>query len=177
MATDPFTLFHSKIGDIFKASVPLQTLIANIKKNYIDFAEGRNDPRKTNIAESDLPEVVHIAVGSVPHLSFSSSGVEVRHQFRLEVNTGNFNIGDLYYPLEFAILGVMLQANFGQELRSLQWNGRRFVIDVGVSGIERGLSDSSNNRGISGWTGIWNIDSQMHFERADILAHYAGTIP
>ena len=174
---NPFALAHKATFQIIKDSGAVKAVVANHRKNLVEFNQA-TDPRRDMKDESDFMEVVQLASGGSTRLGFSSTGVEVTKTFDLEINTGSFDVESGLLTHEWALTCALLEANYGDALRLLEWEGKRFVRDVSISSVTEGLSNPEANRSIAGWSAVWQISITMDFRRADMLAfNLTGPVP
>jgi hypothetical protein len=140
-------------------------------RNYIRYDhETTRDPLKDRVLDSDLPELQLTSAGSLQvNLSFNSCGTMIMRRFAWVISTGDYRLQDRLYPLEFAILCGMLKAQ--RTLGSIQWNGSSFIKNVRIIDGSNGILDPTLNRGINGWTALWNVELEMHFKQSDLIAH------
>ena len=172
MAADPFVLVHNTLHNAIKGSVAVQKVATSYRKQIIAFNEGSNNPLPDVVNESDLPQIVQLATGKQVLLVASSTHVEVSKSYRVDVNSGSFNVTEVAEPLEFALLCAVLALNFSGALEALAWKGASgFARDIEVVSISQGRSDLIANRGIEGWTSMWNINVIMDLFRQDMIEY------
>ena len=171
--TDPFSLIHDALYDIISKSNAVRLAIASYKKNLISGNE-RRLPRLDSVQISDLPEIYMTTTGLTGQVSFSSNTIDLTRTFEFRITTGEQRPNKLLYPVEFALLCALTEANFGQVLRQLIWEDQRFVVDVELTGVEEGMDLPEDNRGIKGYVALFSVEARLSLIRASLIKYNAG---
>ena len=170
MSADPFVLVHNALFNAIKGSVAVQNVVTNFRKNVIAFNETKNNPVPDVTDESSLPQILQLASGNQTLLVASSTHCDVSKTYRLELNSGAHNVVNVLLPLEFALICTLLNLNFSGVLESLEWKSQTgWATDLEIVAVAEGRSNLVANRGIEGWTAIWDINLIMHLQRQDMI--------
>jgi len=172
---DPFSLIHTALFNIIKSSNAVQLAVTNYNKNLVEGNEKRL-PRLDTVQVSDLPEVYMTTMGASGQIMFSSATIDFMRNFEFRITTGEQRPNQSLYPVEFALLCALTEANFGQVLRQLEWYGQRFVTDVELSSIEEGMDMTEDNRGIRGYAALFQMDARMSFSRVSLMKFNNGEV-
>lgn len=170
--SDPLTLIHDSLFEVVQSSSAVQLAIVNYKKNVLSGNEARL-PRLDSVQSSDLPEVYLTTSGLSGQVMFSSATVDFMRSFEFRITTGEQRPNRLLYPVEFAMLCALTEANYGRLLRSLLWHGQRFVVDAELTGIEEGM-ESEDNRGIKGYSALFSVDVRLSLSRVSLMKYNNG---
>jgi hypothetical protein len=127
-----------------------------------------NDPFKKDVKVGDLPELVLIPSGMTMNLHSSSSSSEVFKRHTILVATGSKRINELLNAVQWEIMIAM--ANWKAEITPLKWNDKTFIKNASVIDVTEGLSNPEVNRGIEGWSAVWQCEVHMIFKTSELLA-------
>lgn len=159
--SNPFSDVYDALWDLAEASDLLTSLVK--PKNRVKFNQTRTGGTiKDQVSEADLPELVLVASGSSCNLHDTSSSSRITRNYEWIISTGDLRINNKLLPVEWAIFCAML--DWPTVLASLQWQGAGFIKRTAVTDISTGQSDAERNRGIAGWSSIWGIEVEMHFQ-------------
>jgi hypothetical protein len=162
----PFTKVFDAIWNLFQADTNFTSMFA--AGNRIKFnSETNRDVIKQNVQTSDLPEVMLLASGGPINLNNTSNTTKVVQNYSLVVNTGDLRINTYVNIINWLVLCDLKSWN--TILTSLLWRGKHFVKVVRVTQHTIGQSDESRNRGIHGWSTLWNIEVEMHLATSDLV--------
>lgn len=149
MASDPFTQVYDAMVAEFKAE--------NLK--IIDWNSSR-DPEPISPTDAELPELQLRPAGMTGEIGNSSCGSIINRSYQLLINSGDQRAAVLF-GVEWRILKVLQRLKYGSLDNIVENN-------VSIDSSQAGLSNSEENRGIKGWTALWNISVQMMFSGADL---------
>lgn len=173
--SDPFTLLHDALFGIVKQSNAVQLAVSNYNKNVISGNEKRL-PRQDSVQASDLPEIFMSTAGFDGQVMFSSSTIDMKRSFEFRVSSGDQRPNNRLYPVEFALLCALTDANFGQVLRQLTWYDQRFVVDAELQNVEEGTDYVEDSRGIRGYVALFSVDCRLTLSRQALINFNRGEV-
>lgn len=138
-------------------------------RNRIRFdSETDRDPLKDQVQAADLPEVAIIASTGNGNLHDTSSSTKMVRQYALMVSTGDYRYSEILSRVEWYMLAALL--GWKSQIATVEWNGQKFVKRVNIVSTQAGMSDPRLNRNITGWSTVWAVEVEMHFNTADLLS-------
>jgi len=143
------------------------------ENNRIRFDDPSNrDPLKDAVQAGDLPEVAIGTTAATANIMETSSTSMCKRTYTIMVSSGDLRYTEILGRVEWYIWCAM--AGWKKSVASLQWRKKTFVKVVNVASVASGLSDAERNRNIKGWSAVWSITVEMHFDTADLLTELAG---
>lgn len=170
-ALNPFSLVYSALWDLATRSPAVAALVREGNRIRFD-DESNRGPLKGTIAPADTPELALMVRSLSANLRATSSTSSCVRQYAWMVSTNDLRYTQLLSPLEWALFCAM--DGWPTALGALRWADKAFVKRVQLSGGSTGLSDAEQNRGIRGWSAVWSVDVEMHFEESDLAAYAAA---
>lgn len=175
-AINPFVLIFDALWKMLEDSPAFTTDVLpgnRIKYNLVDDA----NPAKQQIQDSDLPEVI-IASNGVNDINLvnNSATSKITKRYTVIVSTGDFRLQNYLNQVQWDLFCAF--DGWQTKVSSLVWpvgSGRTFVKRCALTDCEEGLSDSTQNRGIKGWSSIWGAEAECHFLRSDLAAYRGYT--
>lgn len=168
---DPFSLVYTALYELVIASPRLTELVKVGNRIRFDSATDR-DPLKQNVLDADTPELILADQAVTVNLHGTSSGTKIVRQYAFLLATGDMRINERLHPVEFALCCAL--SRWKESLTALQWEGRSFVKRLDVTSVAQGQSDPERNRGIKGWSAVWQCEVEMYLSTADMIAYAAG---
>jgi hypothetical protein len=163
---------YSALWALAEESRPLDLLVKLGNRIRFDSAYNR-DPIKQNVQVSDLPELVLVPLGTnESNLHSSSCSSMVTRTYSWIISTGDYRYVELLAPVEWALFCAM--ANWKNVLLGLTWNGSTFVKDANLIELTDGFSNTENNRGIKGWSSVWNCQVTMYLTTQHLIDFNEG---
>ena len=163
---DPFTMVYTALYDMLMEREDFKELIRIGNQIRFDSDTDR-DPIKENVSSNDLPEVALLVMNATEvNIHSTSSTSMITRQYGWYVATGDLRLGEYLSPIEWAIYSGML--GWQTKITALQWCGKSFVKRVNFVDVTVGFTDIEANRGIRGWSSIWNCEVEMHFNTKDL---------
>lgn len=160
---DPYTQVYNLLCNYLRGSAAVRKIV-NREKNIVALSEGHGqDQIRDNLKDADLPEIVIKSSNVAGNLNIASNSAEVLRSYRLFISTSTGKITETIFPLEWAITCALSVFSFEADLKTLVWNGARFVKAVKFDGADSGESEPSVNRGIQGWAAVWRMTVHMSF--------------
>lgn len=137
--------------------------------NRIRFDSDRDrDPVKEQVQSGDLPEVAIVMQTSSANLHDTSHTSKCVRRYSILVSTGDKRYTESLGLVEWYVFVAML--GWQTRLSALKWHDKPFCKKLSVVSGQSGLSDPQQNRNINGWSAVWQIEVEMHFSTADLLA-------
>jgi hypothetical protein len=152
---DPFTKLHMAI----------EKSLLDAKMKIVSWNSSR-DPQPDQPTDDELPEFQARPAGFSGILGGNSAETDITASYQLLLNTGDQRLGYALFPQLWKLLGVLHGLKYGT-LDTLEFNNRQFVRDVTIDAATMGLSNPEVNRGIEGWTALWNVNIICTFAEAD----------
>lgn len=135
------------------------------ENNRIRFDSLTNrDPMKDKILPADLPEMVLVVRNMNTNYHNTSSSSMCSREYAWQMSCGDYRYAQLLAPLEWELFCAM--SGYAKTLFGLKWRGQNFVKRMTGPNGATGLSDTGNNRNIVGWSAVWAVTVEMHFEQA-----------
>ena len=164
---NPFSLVYDALWGL---AMRHRDLAARVKPgNRISFGDFVvPDPLKPKIAPADLPELVLTVRNMSAVLHNTSSTSMCTRNYAWMISSGDYRYNQVLSGLEWALFVAM--SGWRTTITGLRWKDKSFCKRVVLSGGPTGLSNAELNRDIHGWSAIWAIDVEMHFDQADLDA-------
>lgn len=167
---NPFVQVYDALWGLLEADATfcgLVRLANRVKYSTVSGVAPTAQPVKDQVQDGDLPEVRLVSVSASPHLQRTSNGTSVRRTYSLQIATGDLRYNDKLWPVEWAALKAL--SRWAETLLALEWNGKPgFVKLVKPADLREGKAEIDLNRGIQGWSAIWEITVEMWFATADL---------
>ena len=167
---DPFSIVFQALWDMIDASVPLSAMVK--PGNKIRFNNNDWAPLKDSVMAADMPELILNSSGSSEAAQINSAGRGITRIYQWQISTGNFNIDQGLFPVQWAVFSAM--ADYAEALTQLKWRNNFFVLKCDLVSITEGISDEQANRGIRGWAALWSAQVMMNFSIADMQLYNKG---
>lgn len=152
---DPFSQVHNALWDMIERNSELQSMLSESNKIKYDVETSQKD----QISDADLPELVLLSNGMGAGDEDNSSQRTLKRVYTWGIATGDFRINESYNKLCFELYRAMIDAEI--VLCPLTWKGNTFINDFRILKANEGLLMRQLERGIRGWSGLW--DCQVHF--------------
>lgn len=167
MSSDPFSMLYTAM---FNAVADSERVKKLVNSGNIVRLDGRSrSPLKEVTADADLPELVLVPTTAEVNLHSTSSSSRVVRQYQWLLSTGDLRLTYRLEPVAFALLCAM--SDWRTTIGTLTWNNASFVKRVDMLSATIGMSDSEKNRGIRGWSCVWDGEVEMHFKTTDLQAY------
>ena len=161
---DPLTQVYDELWTLLTESKDFNRRVK--QGNTVDFNQTNRDLVKENVNQADLPEVSLQIVGLTGNLVQSSSGSMLLATFSWGLASGDIRYNRALFPVIWEIYRAM--AGWQSRITRLEYRQENFVKRVNVLDALFGLTDEVN-RGIKGWSGLWNCEVEMHFTTTTII--------
>lgn len=162
---DPYTQVYDAIWDTLESSVDFTNLVR--VGNRIKFAGDSRAPDKEHVMDADFPEVRVVTSGDVPHPLRTSSHSSVQKTFAIQIVTGDRLLDARIFPVQWAVHRAL--TNWPNTLGALTWNGEKYVTSFQFTEGVSNVDDDELNRGIAGWSTIWQCTVEMWFATSLML--------
>ena len=161
MADDPFTQVHNAIWTALETEATLATLV--VAGNRIKFNKTtETDPRKENVQDGDLPELILVPAGDNITLYETTTGARILQKYTLMLTTGSLRANGILFPVKWAVIKALLTS-------SIALLSKTFVRNLIVEETDDGL-DGEESRGAGGWNSNVSIVVEMGFGHDEIIA-------
>lgn len=169
-SNDPFSMVMRTLWEMANENAVFTDLVK--PGNRIDFTDETNrDPIKQNIQDADVPEVILVPSGTpATNLCATSSTSSIIKRYSWLISTGDLRATLRLMPVEWAIFVMM--HDWKNRLTALEWpenSGRNFVKFAQLLDASEGQTDTEANRGLQGWSCLWQCQVEMHFKSQDLL--------
>lgn len=171
--SDPFTLAEQYVVDALQASDAVTNIMSAV--NIIQF-DVDNLPTDDVSSEVDLPAALIQPASMSQSLSYASNAVHIQTTYSLDLNTGRYDLHTYMNPLRFALISAFTDMLYSATMQTITWNSKKFIVDVDLLPGEIGISDVSVNRGIAGFSAVFQFVIEMVFTRDDLVAFNQGTL-
>ena len=166
--TDPFTLVFNTLWQMADNSLSLTNLVRPGNKIRFNIDDDRS-PIKENVADADLPELILATAGITnANMFHSSCDSLIVRQYQWLISTGDLRTNFRLFPVQFALYCAM--HSWQGALSTLLWKNKKFVKNTRWLNATEGITNPQLNRGIEGWSSIWNISVEMIFSSTDLIA-------
>lgn len=169
-AANPFTLVFDALWSMFENSPVFVADVAQGNRIHYNLSNDPN-PSKTEIQDSDLPEVQLITGGAGDtNLYCTSSTSRITKRYQILVATGDLRLQNYLNQIQWDIFCCF--TGWQELLGALTWpvndDAHHFVKRSALLDCEEGLDNSRENRGIIGWSAIWMAEVEMHFNTIEL---------
>lgn len=161
---DPITQVYYALWELLEAHAPLTAMVK--VGNRIKFSGDNRDPMKDEVSSADFPELRVIPVASEPHPQRTSSGSSILKRFRIVVSTGDQRVDVGLFALEWEVYRALSQ--WAETLMALTWNDKTYVRLARPTTVEDGQTRTDLDRGVKGWSALWQCEVTMWFATADL---------
>ena len=158
---NPIQQVYDAIWHLIESNEELTELVK--LNNRIRFED--RDPMKDEISTSDLPEIRLVPVGGSSSQGISSSQDRLIKRFRIDISSGTQDVSELF-ELEWRLFCAL--SPWQEVLYGLTLNGCKFVIACRGLSIREGITQSDLNRGIRGWSSMWECEIEMFFNKSSL---------
>lgn len=161
---DPLSQVYDALWDLLEVHVPLTSLVK--AGNRVKFSGTSRDPEKERVSTADLPEIRIIPLGGTPHIQRTSNGSSWVKRFAVILATGDKRVDVSLFPVEWEIYRAMAQ--WADTLTALTWNDKPYIKLARPVSATEGISDRDLQRGVEGWTAVWQCEVELWFTTADL---------
>lgn len=165
MENDPFSQVFSALWAMVEGCQAFTDLVP--VGNRIRYDQNSRDPIKAVVQAADMPEVILVSDGLTANLHATSSTSMCIRRYTWLITTGDLRINEFCNPVEFAVFRAMLR--WKEVLCELTYKGQPFVKRANVVSVTSGTSDPKQNRNLLGWSALWSVEVEMHFNTSDLL--------
>ena len=163
METDPITKIYDALFQMVADHEAATSQLFRLG-NEIKF-RSESDPTKQNINTVDVPELVLSLSKFAPMMDNTSSSSEVTLGYTWLISSGSYDsisIGNIVWEM------FRLMHDWKTALTALTYSGQQFVKSAKLLPASFGLSDPDRNRGIEGWSSVWEFEIYCVFNRSII---------
>lgn len=162
---NPFTMLLTAIWEML---IDHPAFARDVKEgNRIRFDSLANrDPLKDPVEVADMPEVAIVAESVTANLMQTSSTSQCTRIYSILISTGDNRYSAFLGQIEWDVFVALL--GWKTKLTGLRWRGKSFVKRTNVTTARSGLSDPKQNRNLKGWSAVWSIEVEMHFDTQDL---------
>lgn len=166
LENDPFSMVFDALWKMVDDSAELTRLVKPGNKIRLN-SDTMRSPLKENVAVADTPELILMTGGvSKANLYNSSCSSLIQRTYQWLVTTGDLRTTFTLFPVQFALYCAMLE--WETTLFNLQWRTKPFVKMARLSTLHEGILNTQLNRGIEGWSSIWDCSVDMIFANSDL---------
>lgn len=162
---NPFTLVYDALWRLVQQNPAFTESVPEGNRIRYDNPFDRS-PVKKNVGAADLPELVLVADTLSANIHATSSSSKVVRQYKWMMATGDFRYSEFLAQLEWQVFTAM--CDWQSTLAALCWREKTFVKRADLLSGAAGVSDLNLNRGIAGWSAIWRVELEMHFQTSDL---------
>ena len=162
---NPFTMVFSELWQML---LEHPQFVRDVREgNRIRFDKtGNRDPLKDHVQAADVPEVCLVASTGSANLMGTSSSSSCVRQYSSLVSTGDYRYTEYLGVVEWYIFCAL--TGWKGRLAALKWKDQNFVKRLNVVSTMAGMSDPERNRNIAGWSAVWTIEVEMHFNTSGL---------
>lgn len=160
--SDPFSLVYDGLWDMAERNPELISFFP--VGNRIKYEE-ESDIKK-NVSHADLPELSLLAGSSVVGDLNSNTGVSIKKTYIWALASGDLRLSPVFHKVSFELFRAML--DYESTLCPLLWEDCAFVTNCRVMTAEEGTEMNDLNRSIQGWSSLWNVEVEFHFQRSKL---------
>jgi len=157
---NPFNLVYDALWDMAERNLTLETWLNPGNKEKFD---PQRLGAKRNITTGDTPELILTSDSFGGNFKVSSSSVSISKMYSWQFTTGDPRLNKVANQVSWELFRAL--ADWDKVLCALTWEGTPFVIQLlfaeGVD-LPPGSVEVSE-RGIRGWTILWNVEVHMRF--------------
>jgi len=161
---DPIVQVYNAIWTLLEAHVQLASMVK--LGNRIKVSGDSRDPMKAEISDADLPELRVVPVSSSFHLQRTSNSSTILSRWRIQVSTGDQRVDAGLYALEWEIYRAL--KDWISTIMALTWNSKTYVKLARPLSAQHGVSMADLQRGIKGWSSIFEFEAEMWFTTSDL---------
>lgn len=169
MYPNPFSMVYEALWDMLTARADFAAQIR--EGNRISFGDPHKpDPTKHGLTAADLPQVALVSTGMEANLFSTSNGSHCIRRYQWILRTDGLPLKQLH-EIEWAVFCGM--ATWNTVLTALQFEGKRFVKLLQITGIDTGFNERAPNEEPPvpvGWSSIWSCAIRFDFATADLQA-------
>lgn len=164
MAGTPIDLIQNKYRELLTASNRYK--VGNII-SYITL-DGKQQPtiEKGSVQSADIPEIIAYVSAVSGNLQANSSNSHLKLVWTFAISSGSYEMS-LINSLLFDLLRIHL--DWPATFRLLTWRDKQFVTSMNLLAVTNGLSDTQQNRNISGFVSIASFEVLLSINQADLL--------
>jgi hypothetical protein len=163
LADNPIRLIYDALWDLLEAN----SLFASHARKTIKFTGTAMHPELDSVSEADLPEVRIVLGGLKPHPYNTSSSSRLTVTYRVQVATGEMLFASVL-DMQWIVYAAL--HNWKTHIETLEWNGKTFAKKLTTDEVQDTDSNSKLNRGIRGWSTVWQGTVDCWFDSSDVAA-------
>jgi len=159
---NPFTLTYNALYNAALQNEILQRYIR--AKNFV-----RLDNKKlkqTGVNTADLPELLLTQQSVSGQIIATSSSTALQVQYVFAAAIGSWDLAELTSEIQWGL--ITTSASWCAELGALKWNDLHFINNVELGEVAITLTDTTVNRGISGWSLFWPLKVSMRLSTNEL---------
>lgn len=164
MADNPFDLVYNKLVTEIRAHADVSALLKT--RNLIEYDKD-SSPEKQSVQSADLPEIVVYLAHIRGNLHQSSDTAKLTTVWAFMTSVGSYDSAKISL-FTFALVKILV--DWKALLGTLEWESRAFVKDVRLANTDLGLSNSSANRNIVGWSSLMMAEIDISLLLGDLKA-------
>jgi hypothetical protein len=168
---NPFNMTLTALWDMLLAHPQFLRDVKEQNRIRFDVA-GNRDPLKGSVQTGDLPEVCIATSAVTANVMETSSTSMCRRTYTIMISSGDYRYTEILGAVEWQIWVAL--CGWKRSFGALKWNGQSFIKKANVTTANQGLSNPEQNRNIRGWSSVWSVEVEMHFNTADLLAELMG---
>jgi hypothetical protein len=166
LANNPLGLVHNGLMAVLDADATLQTLLGNKPGNIARWLGSSRVSDPEDLISDDHPRLSLLEKGTENLVHHSSSHTEWHVKWELQVSTAEqwlHTLIDINWRIFVAIKGwkTYFDAN-------VLYNGEPLVFQLKTTETTNILDRNELNRGIRGWSAIWNGVTKMQFTTSEL---------
>ncbi len=159
---DPFSLVYTALWRMVERN---QTLLRYIPVgNRVKFDE--NSDAKAIIESGDTPELKLLTGGGTFQGEDNKDRTTINRNYIWAVTTGDFRLNENFNRICFELYRSMI--DWECTLCQLEWCGCKFVDNFRLTDAEDGTLLQDLNRGIPGWSTLWNCEVKFTFVKSHL---------
>lgn len=166
---NPFNMVFRELWNMLTAHPRFERDIREGNRIRFDSHSNR-DPIKKEVQDADLPEVTLFAETISANLHNTSSTSKVTRVYTIMIATGDARYTERLGPVEWYVFTAM--TGWQERLTTLLWENKSFVKRVNIPSAAAGVMNQVLNRNISGWSAVWRVEVEMHFDTDDLRAEF-----
>lgn len=173
---NPFDLVYNKLVDLVRKSPAVEIAVPRVQDNVVSVNQ---DALLASWADKDSEKsqrqilLYHSTIGG--NLNFASNATQVLRSYRFLIRSERAPVFESISPIEFAILCVLVDSNYDNELRALDWHGQKFVKNIALTSFTSGDMDTERT-GIVGWASIAEIQVLMMLPQTMLRQYARGEV-
>jgi hypothetical protein len=163
LADNPIRLVYDALWDLLEAN----SLFVSHAKKTIKFTGTAMYPELDSVSEADLPEVRIVVAGFKPHPFNTSDSSRLTLTYQVQVATGEMLFASLL-DMQWIIYAAL--HNWKAHIEPLEWNGKKFARELSTDDVQETDRNARLNRGIRGWSTVWQGTVDCWFKSIDVAA-------